>query len=88
MGLGSIFRTKAKDRSIELDVTGMTCEHCVKHVREALSKINGIKNVEVILDSQGTSRVTVYTDFEQEDAVLRNAVEEAGYTVTGIRRDA
>ena len=50
------------DRTIELSVDGMTCGHCVMSVSEELSEIPGVKNVEVILNSGGTSKVTVLTD--------------------------
>lgn len=86
MGLGSVFNAPAKDRTIEIDVVGMTCNHCVAHVKEELEKIEGIKNIEVILGD--TSKVTVLTDIEQDDDKLRKAVTDAGYEVTDIRRDA
>ena len=44
------------DRTIELSVDGMTCGHCVMSVSEELSEIPGVKNVEVILNSGGTSK--------------------------------
>ena len=50
------------DRTIELSVDGMTCGHCVMSVSEELSEIPGVKNVDVILNSGGTSKVTVLTD--------------------------
>jgi len=36
---------------IEIKITGMSCEHCVKRVKEALSKIEGVKEVSVDLYS-------------------------------------
>ena len=50
------------DRTIELSVDGMTCGHCVMSVSEELSEIPGVKNVDVILNSGATSKVTVLTD--------------------------
>ncbi len=74
-------------RFITMEVTGMTCENCVKHVSEELDEIEGIKNVEVILDKEGTSKVTLVADREIDDAALREAVAEAGeYDVTSISR--
>ena len=75
------------DRTIELSVDGMTCGHCVMSVSEELSEIPGVKNVDVILNSGSTSKVTVLTDTPLDDAALSDAVSEAGYTLVGIARD-
>ena len=75
------------DRTIELSVDGMTCGHCVMSVSEALREVPGVKNVEVILNSGATSKVTVLTDTPLDDAALSDAVSEAGFTLVGISRD-
>ncbi len=75
------------DRTIELSVDGMTCGHCAMSVKEELSEIPGVKNVDVILNSGATSKVTVLTDTPLDDAALSDAVSEAGYTLVGISRD-
>ena len=72
------------DRTIELSVDGMTCGMSVK---EELGEIPGVKNVDVILNSGATSKVTVLTDTPLDDAALSDAVSEAGFTLTGISRD-
>lgn len=65
------------DRTIELSVDGMTCGHCVMSVKEELGEIPGVKNVDVILNSGATSKVTVLTDTPLDDAALNDAVSEA-----------
>ena len=75
------------DRTIELSVDGMTCGHCVISVSEELREVPGVKNVEVILNSGATSKVTVLTDTPLDDAALSDAVSEAGFTLVGISRD-
>ena len=75
------------DRTIELSVDGMTCGHCVMSVSEELREVPGVKNVEVILNSGTTSKVTVLTDTPLDDAALSDAVSEAGFTLVGISRD-
>ena len=75
------------DRTIELSVDGMTCGHCVMSVSEELSEIPGVKNVDVILNSGATSKVTVLTDTPLDDTALSDAVSEAGFTLVGIARD-
>jgi copper chaperone len=63
----------------ELRVDGMTCENCVRHVREALEKIEGVDRVDLDL---ATGQAVV----EHEDAVppekLVLAIEDEGYTAT------
>ena len=65
----------------EYGVTGMTCGHCVASVTEEVGAIDGVAGVEVVLDAGGTSRVTVRSDAPIDPALVRAAVEEAGYEV-------
>lgn len=60
-------------------VTGMTCEHCVRSVTEALTKLDGVTDVDVDLAS---GRVTVASDHVLDDAAVVAAVDEAGYEVS------
>jgi copper chaperone len=60
-------------------VRGMTCAHCVASVREELSGVAGVADVDVELAS---GRLTVAGEGFGDDAV-RAAVEAAGYEVTG-----
>ncbi|MCF2707476.1 heavy-metal-associated domain-containing protein [Arcanobacterium haemolyticum] len=77
----------AFDRTIELGVSGLTCENCVKHVTEELQELSDVSNVLVTLNKGGTSKVLVYTDHDIDDETLRGAVAEAGnYTVESIIR--
>jgi len=58
------------------DVTGMTCEHCVRAVRAEVSSVPGVDEVAVDLGA-GTMRVRC-TDATTVEAILA-AVREAGY---------
>lgn len=64
--------------STTYDVKGMTCDHCVGTVREALASLPTVTDVDVDLDS---GRVTVASDGPLDTAAVRAAVEEAGYEV-------
>ncbi|MDO4888749.1 MAG: heavy-metal-associated domain-containing protein [Actinomycetaceae bacterium] len=68
----------AFDRTIELGVTGLTCAHCVSHVTEELEELDPVVNVSVTLVKDGVSKVLVYTNEDIDDAVLRQAIDEAG----------
>jgi copper chaperone CopZ len=59
-----------------LDVTGMTCGNCVRHVQKALEQVDGVSSVKVELES-GTARVE--HDGRAALASLVAAVEEEGY---------
>ena len=59
-------------------VDGMTCGHCVSAVTGEVTKVAGVTDVSVDLD---TNLVTVSGD--ADDAAVRAAIEEAGYDVVG-----
>lgn len=60
-----------------LQVEGMTCNNCVRHVDEALREVAGVQAVEVRL---ADGRVTVEHDPARAPvAAMLEAVREAGY---------
>ena len=65
----------------KLTVEGMMCPKCVAHVKKALEGVEGVSEAVVDLDA-GTA-VAKLTE-SVEDAVLVDAVVEAGYEVKGI----
>ena len=58
-------------------VTGMTCGHCEMSVREEVSEVPGVTDVEV---SVQTGKLVVSGSGEIDDTKVLAAVEEAGYT--------
>jgi len=60
------------------NVVGMTCDHCVRAVRAEVSAIGGVTDVDVDVTS-GIVRVTA--EQPVPTTALREAVEEAGYTL-------
>ena len=68
-----------------IDVEGMTCGNCVKHVTEELTELDGVSAVDVDLNAGGVSPVTVTSPAALDETALRAAVDEAGYTVAAIR---
>ncbi len=65
-------------KEVELKVQGMTCEHCVRTVKNAVSSLEGISKVDVYLDT-GLVRVEMDKDVPLED--IKKAIEEWGYRV-------
>lgn len=63
-------------------VEGMSCNHCVMAVTNALKEIEGVSNVDINLENK---EVEVSGDNLSEE-ILKEAVEEAGYDVLEIRQ--
>ena len=63
-------------------VRGMSCQHCVMSVKKALSRVDGVQNVEVDLQKQEVH-------FDNIKPVPMNqiekAIEDAGYEVISQR---
>lgn len=59
-------------------VGGMTCDHCVRSVRQEVSAIPGVTEVEVDL---GSGKVTVTSESDLDSDALGHAIDEAGYTL-------
>lgn len=64
-----------------VNVSGMTCGHCVSSVKEELSEVDGVQSVSVDLNAGGVSPVTIESSRELTSEEITAAVEEAGYTV-------
>lgn len=61
---------------MKIVVKGMTCESCVKHVREALEALPGVSAVKIDLQTGAAS----FDDPEGHDVEdVRAAIEDAGY---------
>jgi copper chaperone len=66
------------------DVTGLTCEHCVKAVISELSGLPEVSGVTVDLVPDGTSRVSVTSSRPLTAPAVTEALDEAGgYVLTG-----
>ncbi|GAB2525006.1 heavy metal-associated domain-containing protein [Microbacterium sp. NPDC077391] len=65
----------------EYQVTGMTCGHCEKSVREEVGEIAGVTDIQV---SAQTGKLVVTADGEVDDAKVIAAVEEAGYQAARV----
>jgi len=69
-------KEEEKMKEIVLQVKGMMCEHCKKHVENALTKIPGVTRVEVSLKENSAK---IYSTQELNRNDLINAVKDAGY---------
>jgi len=65
-------------KKLSLKVEGMTCGHCVMHVKKALEEIRGVKKAEVNLE-KGTAVIILDRKEPASIDSLIKAVEDAGY---------
>ncbi len=61
----------------EYQVMGMTCGHCEMSIREEVSQIAGVEDIQV---SAQTGKLAVTGSDAVDDAQVLAAVEEAGYS--------
>ena len=66
----------------ELQVAGMSCQHCVRSVKKALSQLEGVEDVEVTLE---TGKVVVTgSEAMASDEAMKAAIEEEGFELKAI----
>ena len=63
----------------KLNVEGMTCQHCVAHITQALEAVEGVSKVTVSLDEKSA---VVELSSDVADSALVDAVAQAGYEAT------
>ena len=70
--------------SATYQVTGMTCEHCVRAVTAELTGLGGVTGVSVDLVPGGMSAVTVTSEAPLDGQAIAAALDEAGdYRLAG-----
>ena len=60
----------------KLIIEGMSCQHCVMHVTNALKELEGIISVEVNLEGKFA---IIELSKDVDDAVLKDVIYDAGY---------
>ena len=75
--LSSIGCKEARERTVVLDVAGMTCQSCVEGITDALKQIEGVRRVEVSLEKK---RATVtFVEGTVDSKRLIAAIVKLGY---------
>jgi copper chaperone len=65
--------------TLSLNVTGMSCQHCVHAVKSSVSALSGVDSVDVSLEKR---LVTVVLDPQKATRdTVKAAIEDQGYTV-------
>jgi copper ion binding protein len=61
-----------------LKIEGMSCEHCVTHVTQALEGINGVRSAKISLEHH---KAEVEHDDTVSPEAMKAAVIDAGYEI-------
>ena len=75
--LAAAFLLERAMTTVTLQVSGMTCQGCVRSVTRVLQSIPGVSQTEVALD-KGQATVT-FDPAQASVDTLKAAIEEAGY---------
>ena len=70
-----------ENKDMKIKVNGMMCGHCEAHVKKALEAVDGIESATA---SHEENLVTITNTKDIDEAVIKAAVEEAGYEYAGI----
>jgi copper chaperone len=68
--------------TITYSVQGMSCQHCVAALTEALTTVRGVRSVEVSLED-ASAHLSVETDEFVDDGAI-GAAAGAGYPISRI----
>ena len=72
------------EKLIKLNIEGMMCMHCEKHMSDALLALDGVKEIKTMDHTKNLAEIIVTKDISDSD--FENTVKEAGYTLKGIIR--
>ena len=85
-------RVRVRDRDkrhypyvLEVTIDGMVCANCARRVENALNSLDGVW---ARVEDVGSGRATGRTKSAPDEAALRSAVRQAGYTVLSVRSAA
>jgi len=67
-------------------VSGMSCGHCVAAVTKEIAQLSGVGEVSIDLVPDGESTVVVTSEATLPEDAVREALAEAGYTLTEVPR--
>jgi copper ion binding protein len=63
--------------TLELQISGMSCGHCVSAVKNALQELDGVQVKKVEIGSASVD----YDPARSSPSAIENAIEDAGYQV-------
>ncbi|HVJ62320.1 MAG TPA: heavy-metal-associated domain-containing protein [Tahibacter sp.] len=82
---GLLLSIAASAKTIEMEVNGLVCAFCAQGIEKTLKSFPATEAVLVSLEHRLVA-VALKDGTDIDDATLRQALTEAGYTVVDIRR--
>jgi len=79
------FSSLASAKTIEMDVNGLVCAFCAQGIQKTLKAFPAAEAVYVSLENRIVA-VQLKDGTDIDDAALRKAIMDSGYTVVAIRR--
>ena len=73
--------SEKENNTMTISVKGMMCPHCEAHVKKAIESIDGVSKAEA---SHESGTVTIEATKEIDEALLKKAVDDAGYEYCGL----
>ena len=84
-GLMLVLSSWAHATTIEMEVNGLVCGFCAQGIEKTLKTLPATEGVYVSLENRLVA-VKLKDGDDIDDATLRKALTDAGYTVVGIQR--
>ena len=85
LGLLLSVSTLATAKTIEMDVNGLVCAFCAQGIEKTLKTFPATDSVYVSLEHRIVA-IELKEGLDIEDAQLKKAIKDAGYTLVAIRR--
>ncbi|MBR3525865.1 MAG: HAD-IC family P-type ATPase, partial [Lachnospiraceae bacterium] len=79
--LGETMEERKEKKEMKIRVKGMMCSHCEAHVKKALEAIDGIGSAAA---SHSDGLVTIENTKPVDEALIKAAIEDAGYEYEGM----
>ncbi len=79
------FSSLVSAKTIEMDVNGLVCAFCAQGIQKTLKAFPAAEAVYVSLENRIVA-VQLKDGSDIDDATLRKAITDSGYTVVAIRR--
>ncbi len=67
-----------------IGIDGMMCSMCEAHINEAIRKASGVSKVK---SSHKKGESVIISDEPLDEAVIKKAINDTGYTVTGYKTE-
>lgn len=82
----AILASAAQAETIKASVNGLVCAFCATGIEKTFKAEAAVETVHVDLESKLVT-ITTKADQKMDDATITKLITDAGYTVTGIKRD-